>query len=176
MAAYRLTWGSEDHRDQLVVFSYYPRPYAENPFRPLQSFRAGGDILIAAQSGKEAFQISLTAGQIARSYGLTVNKISLDSLSNEVLYKYPRVLIVLTDTLTITQNSMINNMIAKAPERSIAIAGLFDTLSLSSPSRVVYIPGKIIQNPGYISFIKSLASAPQKQYLNGSKLSLHLDK
>ncbi|HBE72935.1 MAG TPA: hypothetical protein DDW31_02405, partial [candidate division Zixibacteria bacterium] len=40
LAAYRLWWG-DGPRDQYVLFAYFPRTYAQQPFRRLQSFRAG---------------------------------------------------------------------------------------------------------------------------------------
>ncbi|MRR09027.1 hypothetical protein EG831_02840, partial [bacterium] len=46
LAAYRITWDGPTARDQIVLFQYFPDTYAERPFRPLQSWRAGGDVAV----------------------------------------------------------------------------------------------------------------------------------
>jgi hypothetical protein len=98
LAAYRLWWG-DGPRDQYVLFAYFPRTYAQQPFRRLQSFRAGGDVLIANAAGGRGAAAVDSLGRYLRSLGLSVNRAPLDSLEPGLERKYGRLVVVGRDSL-----------------------------------------------------------------------------
>jgi hypothetical protein len=176
LAAYRLTWGSADHRDQVVVFGYYPRPYADNPFRPLQSFRAGGDLLIALQPGRKNLARSVPAAKLARENGLTVNKTMLDSLFPSLGYKYSKLLIIAGDSLSPSEKTALESLLPRFPGLAVAAWGDGDSLPNLPGVNMIRLKGDIIADPSYLSFIKSSAQAPMRNGTDGKRLSLYLDK
>jgi len=176
LAAYRLTWGSDDHRDQVVVFSYYPRPYAENPFRPLQSFRAGGDLLIAVQPGRNNSARSISAGKVARDNGLVVNKTALDSLSPSLGYKYSKLLIILGDSLSASEITAVNNFTSALPDFPIALLTNKDSMPGLPDVKMIRLKSDISSDPEYLRFVKSFSTTTKRNYSSGLKLSLYLDK
>ena len=99
LAAYRISWGGTGARDQIVLFKYFPETYAERPFRAVQSFRAGGDLLIATAGARHAVKAA-EIGRMARSLGLVPNVIPADSLFPSLRYKYSALVIIADDSLT----------------------------------------------------------------------------
>ena len=176
LAAYRLTWGSDDHRDQVVVFSYYPHPYIEKPFRPLQSFRAGGDLLVALQPGRKNLARSVTAAKLAREKGLVVNKTMVDSLYPSLGYKYSKLLIIAGDSLSPSEKTALDCLISRFPGLAVAAWGQGDSLSNLPGANMIRLKGDIIADPAYLSFVNSPAQAPIRNGSSGVKLSLYLDK
>jgi hypothetical protein len=175
LVAYRITWG-EDHRDQTVTFGYYPRPYAENPFRLLQSFRAGGDLLIATQAGRNTAGKALSAGRMARDNGLVVNKIPLDSLYPSLAYKYSKLLVIFGDSLNISEAANLKSFISLSPEFPIAFSAGKDSISSPPGIKMMSIKNNICNDPEFSRFIKSYAAVPKRNGSGIMKLSLHLDK
>ncbi len=98
LVAYRLSWGDGPH-DQYVIFSYFPRAYRDQPFRRLQSFRAGGDVLLVNANGRRGSSAADSLGCYLRSLGLTVNRAPLDSLEPGLENKYSKLVIVAGDSL-----------------------------------------------------------------------------
>lgn len=123
LAAYRATWGGKSHRDQSVCFAYYPRPYADNPFRQWQSIRAGGDLLIAATAGKDPKGRAIAAGRLARDQGLSVNYTSIDSLHPSFGNKFAKLIVIFGDSLTITEQKALQSLRADSPGLPAAASG-----------------------------------------------------
>ncbi|MBU2593972.1 MAG: hypothetical protein KKG02_05430 [Candidatus Edwardsbacteria bacterium] len=176
LAAYRLTWGSDDHRDQVVVFSYYPHPYAENPFRPLQSFRAGGDLLIAVQPGRNNSAKAISAGKLARQNGLVPNRTALDSLVPSLGYKYSKLLIIAGDSLSASEITAVNNFTSALPDFPIALLTNKDSMPGLPDVKMIRLKSDISSDPEYLRFVKSFSTTTKRNYSSGLKLSLHLDK
>jgi hypothetical protein len=176
MVAYRLTWGSADHRDQVVVFNYYPRPYAENPFRVLQPFRAGGDLLIAVQPGRNNSARSVSAGKLAREKGLVVNKTAVDSLSPSLGYKYSKLLIIAGDSMSASERTALKKFLLAFPDFPTALSVNRDSLAGLTAMKTVLLKGDLTEDPELLRFIMGIAYAPKKNGAAGTKLSLYLDK
>lgn len=98
LVAYRLSWG-DGPRDQYVLFAYFPRTYAQHPFRRLQSFRAGGDVLITNARGYHRASAVDSLGRYLRSLGLSVNRAPWDSLEPGLEHKYGKLVAVGADSL-----------------------------------------------------------------------------
>ncbi len=98
LAAYRLSWG-DGPRNQYVLFAYFPRTYAQQPFRRLQSFRAGGDVLIVNGPGSNRASAVDSLGRYLRSLGLSVNRAPWDSLEPGLEHKYGKLVAVGGDSL-----------------------------------------------------------------------------
>lgn len=98
LAAYRLSWG-DGPRDQYVLFAYFPRTYRDQPFRRLQSFRAGGDVLIVNARGSHYAPAVDSLGRYLRSQGLSVNRAPWDSLEPGLEHKYGKLVAVGGDSL-----------------------------------------------------------------------------
>jgi hypothetical protein len=107
LVSYRITWGGESARDQIVLFKYFPDTYAGSPFREVQSFRAGGDVLIATGSGRASASSAVDIGRVARAMGLVPNTLPVDSLFPDLRYKYPGLFVVADDSLTTPQAAAI---------------------------------------------------------------------
>lgn len=176
LAAYRITWGSRDFRDQAVVFSYYPKPYAENPFRSLQSFRAGGDILIAVQPGKASQNRGIAAGRLARRFGLAVNRTAIDSLYPGLGYKYSKLLLIYGDSLSPSEKTALKNLVAATPNLPVAVSGGADSLMSLPDGRLTAVGTDLFSDSRYSGFLKKFNTAPKKPGINAVKLSLSLDK
>jgi len=176
LAAYRVSWASMDPREQAVVFGYYPRPYAENPFRPLQSFRAGGDLLIAVQPGKNNSSKAISAGKLARQNGLVVNRTAIDSLYPGLGYKYSKLLLIYGDSLSETEKKAVDGFVSSFPDFSLAVSSPSDSLLPIPGIRAVIIGTNISSDIGYLNFIKGYASILRKPVPSAAKLSLRLDK
>jgi hypothetical protein len=98
LAAYRLSWG-RGPRDQYVLFTYFPRAYGQQPFRKLQSFRAGGDVLLADAAGSRGSAVVDSLGRYLRSQGFSVNRVPWDSLEPGLEHKYRQLVVVGRDSL-----------------------------------------------------------------------------
>ncbi|MDI6740925.1 MAG: hypothetical protein QME74_11260, partial [Candidatus Edwardsbacteria bacterium] len=118
LASYRITWGGAATRDQIVLFKYFPDTYAAQPFRAAQSFRTGGDVLIATGRGRASASAAAEIGRIVRAIGLVPNTLPLDSLFPDLRYKYPVLFVVADDSLTSQQSSAIRDW----PTRPVMIA------------------------------------------------------
>lgn len=103
LVSYRITWNGDSARDQIVLFKYFPDTYAAQPFRAVQSFRAGGDVLIAIGGGRAAAATAADIGRVARAMGLVPNTLPVDSLIPDLRYKYPVLFVVSDDSLTSAQ-------------------------------------------------------------------------
>ncbi|HTY08368.1 MAG TPA: hypothetical protein VMF29_04310, partial [Candidatus Edwardsbacteria bacterium] len=119
LASYRITWGSAAARDRIVLFKYFPEAYADQPFRSVQSFRAGGDVLIALDGDKAAQGQALEIGRAARGLGLVPNTVSKDSLVPDLKYKYPVLIVLTPDTLTSACLAALNGW----PARPLVVSG-----------------------------------------------------
>lgn len=98
LAAYRLWWG-DGPRDQYVLFAYFPRTYRDQPFRRLQSFRAGGDVLLVNGNGRAGSAAVDSLGRYLRSLGLSVNRTPMDSLESGLETKYLKLVLVPGDSI-----------------------------------------------------------------------------
>lgn len=98
LVAYRLRWG-DGPRETYVIFSYFPRTYGTQPFRRLQSFRAGGDALIVNSTGIMGYAVADSLGRYLRSIGMTVNRAPLDSLESGIENKYNWLILLGKDSL-----------------------------------------------------------------------------
>jgi hypothetical protein len=177
MAAYRITWGSTDHRDQIVVFSYFPQAYLNQPFRQWQAFRSGGDILFAHQPGSKSFQMALKAGQLARARGLVVNHTSIDSLFPNLAYKYSRIVIVSSDTLTVSQQTALSKWFAatgNSQNTSLISSGL--PKSLPFPADLTVWENSSLTSLGFARFLQTTPSAPIKPGVESFIRLANLDK
>ncbi|MBI4727657.1 hypothetical protein HY768_10655 [candidate division TA06 bacterium] len=163
LAAYRLTWGSSDRRNQIVVFSYFPQTYLNQPFRQWQAFRSGGDILFAHQSESKSYKLALKAGQLARAKGLAVNHTSIDSLFPNLAYKYSRIIITLTDSLTGSQQQALQKWFAttgNVQNTSLINSGLSKTLP--SPAGLTEWETGSLASLGFARFLQATPSTPIK--------------
>lgn len=98
LAAYRLSWG-DGPREQYVLFSYFPRTYQNKPFRRLQSFRAGGDVLIVNSLDAKGLATTDSIGRHLRTLGYTVNRIDVDSLETGLEDKYRSIIVIGLDKI-----------------------------------------------------------------------------
>ena len=93
LVAYRLWWG-DGPRQQYVLFAYFPRAYAQQPFRRLQSFRAGGDVLIVNGLGAKGLATVDSIGRHLRALGFIVNRTDFDSLEAGIENKYRNIILI----------------------------------------------------------------------------------
>ncbi|MDP2807500.1 MAG: hypothetical protein Q8O74_05110, partial [bacterium] len=173
----RITWGSSDHRDQIVVFSYFPQAYAQNPFRQWQAFRAGGDILFAHQPGSKSYKLAMKAGQLARARGLVVNHTSIDSLFPNLAYKYSRILVVLSDSLSANQQTALGKWFGttgNSQNTSLINSGF--PKSLPFPADLTVWENSSLASLDFARFLQTTPSTPIKPGVESFIRLANLDK
>jgi hypothetical protein len=177
LAAYRLTWGSSDHRDQIVVFSYFPQTYLNQPFRPAQAFRSGGDMLFAHQSGGPSYQMAVKAGQLARARGLVVNHTSIDSLFPNLAYKYSRVVVVLSDSLTGNQRLVLGKWFGTTgSSQNTSLINQAGAKIPPFPDDLTVWENSSLSLSGFSRFLQETPAAPIKPGLGDFIRLVNLDK
>jgi hypothetical protein len=177
LAAYRLTWGSADHRDQIVVFSYFPQTYLTLPFRPAQAFRSGGDVLFAHQPGSKCFQLAIKAGQLARSKGLVANHTGIDSLFPNLAYKYSRIVILLSDSLTGSQQAALSKWFqTTGSSRNTSLVNTGIPIVLPFPPDLTVWENSFLTSASFSRFLQTTPSAPVKPGMESFIRLTNLDK
>jgi len=177
MTAYRITWGSADHRDQIVVFSYFPQTYLNQPFRQWQAFRSGGDILFAHQSESKSYKMALQAGQLARAKGLVVNHTGIDSLFPNLAYKYSRIVIALADSLTPSQQLALSKWFGTTGNsQNTSLINSRSPKSLPFPADLKVWENSSLVSLDFARFLQTIPAAPVKPGMKSIIRLANLDK
>jgi hypothetical protein len=177
MAAYRITWGSADHRDQIVVFSYFPQTYLNQPFRQWQAFRSGGDILFAHQSESKSYKLALKAGQLARAKGLVVNHTGIDSLFPNLAYKYSRIVVVISDSLNASQQLALSKWFGSTGNsQNTSLINSGSPKSLPFPADLKVWENSSLVSLDFARFLQTTPAAPVKPGMETFIRLANLDK